>query len=76
MKYVHVLLCVIFAQIIYVSGHNKYSKEANNAKLPDDIAKINFKTLEKPFRMHKINILWAKAQHVSQNLPLTQADLF
>jgi hypothetical protein len=43
---------------------NKYSAEAN---INQDLMKepsINFRNLEKPFRMAKINVLWSKAQLV------------
>lgn len=45
-------------------GLNKYSAEAN---VKPDITKeppSNFRNLEKPFRMSKLNILWSKAQLV------------
>ncbi|KAJ0177956.1 hypothetical protein K1T71_006829 [Dendrolimus kikuchii] len=37
---------------------NKYSRNANEKKKKD----VDFRTLEKPFRMNKLNILWTKAQ--------------
>jgi hypothetical protein len=45
-------------------GLNKYSAEAN---VKPDITKeppSDFRNLEKPFRMSKLNILWSKAQLV------------
>jgi hypothetical protein len=47
-------------------GFNKYSAEAN---INPDVAKepsLNFRNLEKPFRMAKINVLWSKAQLVRE----------
>lgn len=41
---------------------NKYSKSANEKK--KDADKIDFRKLEKPFRMNKLNLLWVKAQQV------------
>ena len=38
---------------------SKYSKEAN---LPDETE--NWKNVEKPFRLAKVNLVWAKAQKV------------
>lgn len=47
---------------------NKYSKEANQPKIQDQVADTNskdsMKDLEKPFRLAKINLIWAKAQKV------------
>jgi hypothetical protein len=46
-------------------GLNKYSAEAN---VKPDVTKeppSDFRNLEKPFRMAKLNILWSKAQLVS-----------
>ncbi|CAK1541287.1 unnamed protein product [Leptosia nina] len=42
----------------FVLGENKYSRSANSKGEKD----INFRILEKPFRMNKINLLWSKAQ--------------
>ncbi|XP_072949948.1 alpha-2-macroglobulin receptor-associated protein [Epargyreus clarus] len=47
-----ILLCCVLCE-------NKYSRSANEKKMKDD---VNFKTLEKPFRMNKLNMLWSKAQ--------------
>lgn len=49
-------------------GFNKYAAEAN---INPDVMKepsINFRNLEKPFRMAKINVLWSKAQLVRGNI--------
>lgn len=56
-----ILLCVV----LVVSGgfcENKYSRSANEKKLKND---VDFRTLEKPFRMNKLNLLWTKARQVS-----------
>lgn len=57
--------------ITVVLCENKYSKEANAKK--ETISKpskkgIDFRTLDKPFRMNKLNILWTKAQQVKNNV--------
>ena len=49
--------------IVLVCGalcENKYSKSANEKK--KDVDQIDFRKLEKPFRMNKLNLLWVKAQ--------------
>jgi hypothetical protein len=63
---------VIAIFIIYLiepgKGLNKYSAEAN---VNPDVTKepsLNFRNLEKPFRMAKINLLWSKAQLVRRNI--------
>lgn len=54
------VLVILLTIFLNVSGENKYSREANVKKKSD----IDFRTLDKPFRMAKINILWTKAQQV------------
>lgn len=62
------LLCVL-----YVNGENKYSAEANSAgKYFPLEPEVNVRTLEKPFRMAKLNLLWKKAQVVSIPIPKPQ----
>ncbi|KAL0881903.1 hypothetical protein ABMA27_001666 [Loxostege sticticalis] len=41
-----------------VLGENKYSRSANEK----GVEGVNFRTLEKPFRMNKLNLIWTKAQ--------------
>lgn len=55
-----ILAITINLVINNVYSANKYSKEANvqNDGLP------SLRTLEKPFRMAKLNLLWTKAQLV------------
>lgn len=43
-------------------GWNKYSAEANIKHDVTTESPSNFRNLEKPFRMAKLNILWSKAQ--------------
>lgn len=58
-------LSLIFVSLIsIVLSENKYSRSANEKKPNDQIPDVNFRTLEKPFRMNKLNILWMKAQQV------------
>jgi hypothetical protein len=64
-------MCRVSLVVIFVifliglgEGLNKYSAEAN---VKSDIANepsSDFRNLEKPFRMAKINVLWSKAQLV------------
>uniref|UniRef100_A0A182R8A4 Alpha 2-macroglobulin receptor-associated protein n=1 Tax=Anopheles funestus TaxID=62324 RepID=A0A182R8A4_ANOFN len=43
-------------------AHNKYSKHAN--ALPDtEIYEPDFRNIQRPFRMAKLNLVWTKAQH-------------
>jgi len=44
---------------------NKYTKEANLPELTEDL-----KTLEKPFRLAKVNLVWSKAQKRLSELKL------
>lgn len=63
------ILLVSFILFTSVYSGNKYSKEANqktgsqNSQNQDDLPSL--RTLQKPFRMAKLNLLWAKAQHVN-----------
>lgn len=57
------LLLITLAFIAFngVSSVNKYSKDAN-------VEKASLKDLDKPFRMQKLNLLWAKAKVVSKKI--------
>lgn len=58
--------CVFIILVILINNiacHNKYSAAAN-AKKDSDVPP-SLKTLDQPFRMAKINKLWAKAQIAS-----------
>ena len=65
------LLSAILVLLIihYVEGGNKYSKEANKAKSKTEFSQPThikeLRELDKPFRMHKLNLVWTKAKHVS-----------
>lgn len=68
MKFIKIscVTCFIFVSIVY--AENKYSKEANVNVGKSNVLnepEINIRTLEKPFRMAKLNLLWTKAQSVS-----------
>ena len=52
-------LCIY--NLIKTNALNKYSAEANIRD--EEIS--NFRNLDKPFRMAKLNMLWSKAQLVS-----------
>jgi len=45
-------------------GLNRYSAEANIKSDITNESPSDFRNLEKPFRMAKINVLWSKAQLV------------
>lgn len=55
MKYIILLFFVSSALAV-----NKYSAAVNNA----EVNMPSLRTLEKPFRMAKLNLLWTKAQVV------------
>lgn len=60
---------LVLVLISCAEGMNKYSQEANKPKpktdfsLPTHLKEL--RELDKPFRMHKLNLVWAKAKHVS-----------
>lgn len=63
---------VIFVAIFLLSFHycqavNKYSKEANKPDIVEQDDKDSWKTVEKPFRLARVNLIWAKAQKVIHN---------
>lgn len=49
---------------------NKYTRSANEKKEKSKVEGVNFRTLEKPFRMNKLNLLWIKAQQVRHTVLL------
>lgn len=54
-----VLSCLVFASTNFVDCHSKYSEAMNRDGPPPK----NVKSFgDKPFRMHKLNVLWEKAQ--------------
>lgn len=67
------LFLVLTLSIVLVNcdkAAKKYSKDANEPKTakpelrnPVDPSEANFRTLVKPFRMAKLNLVWTKAQH-------------
>lgn len=66
------LILVSFCVMNFVHSINKYSKEANiqvSNNFNDDL-KIRIGDSNKPFRMAKLNLLWAKAKLVSKRFPL------
>ncbi|XP_055586555.1 alpha-2-macroglobulin receptor-associated protein [Uranotaenia lowii] len=58
---------VLLATMVHFSeaaekAYEKYSKKAN--VLPDsEIYEPDFRTIQRPFRMAKLNMVWSKAQH-------------
>jgi len=64
MKSVYLIIVLVFVINLSreVESVNKYSAEANLKHEKSNIPTQSFKTLDKPFRMNKLNILWSKAQ--------------
>ena len=61
--------CILVLVIYYCEALNKYSKEANQPRSEElastpDFKDAAWKDAEKPFRLAKINTVWAKAQKV------------
>ncbi|VVD05014.1 alpha-2-macroglobulin receptor-associated protein isoform X2 [Leptidea sinapis] len=53
-------VCVHFILFVcYIQCENKYSRSSN---VKSEKENIDFRTLEKPFRMQKFNLLWTKAK--------------
>ena len=63
LKGFHIILLIftLFSIVSPSLGANKYSKEANQPNSNED-----WKNLDKPFRLAKINLIWSKAQKVIQ----------
>lgn len=59
-----VLVCIFFSSVSLCHTVNKYSKEANQPELVGDGDKESWKNMDKPYRVAKINLIWAKAQKV------------
>lgn len=63
------IILVLVILIECSSGANKYSEKANKPKAKTDFSPPQnikaLRELDKPFRMHKINLVWVKAVHVS-----------
>nr|XP_034828668.1 alpha-2-macroglobulin receptor-associated protein isoform X1 [Maniola hyperantus]XP_034828669.1 alpha-2-macroglobulin receptor-associated protein isoform X2 [Maniola hyperantus] len=54
---------IITFLIANVLTENKYSRSANEKKTTEKKkSDVDFRTLEKPFRMNKLNMVWLKAQ--------------
>jgi len=68
---IHLSLLLNLFYIHTSVGENKYSAEANEPKyVASSQFPTSLKDLDKPFRMAKLNILWAKAKNVSNGLEL------
>lgn len=59
-----VFVCCLFVN--YTMCENKYSRSSNEGKKLSE--NVDFRKLEKPFRMNKLNLVWSKAQHVSRQI--------
>uniref|UniRef100_A0A336KK32 CSON011271 protein n=2 Tax=Culicoides sonorensis TaxID=179676 RepID=A0A336KK32_CULSO len=71
------LIYMCLSTILAEKPHKKYSKDVNKQDSSEerdfpkadektmlrDNDEINFRTLQKPFRMAKLNLVWSKAQH-------------
>jgi hypothetical protein len=59
---------IVLLLIYYCEGKNKYSEEANKPKSKTEFSQPKnikaLRELDKPFRMHKLNLVWIKAKHV------------
>lgn len=62
LKY-NLTILLSFTLIISVLTVNKYSEAANKQQKQD--GDTSFRDLQKPYRMAKLNMLWSKAQVVS-----------
>lgn len=66
-----VSLAIVLLLIAQTNGDKKsgkkYSKEANTPHLTTESYDPDFRNLQRPFRMSKLNLVWAKAQHVREN---------
>lgn len=63
MKYFQIMFIYVVALLATsVICENKYARSANEKNVK--VEGVNFRTLEKPFRMNKLNLLWTKAQQV------------
>jgi len=58
------LFCIFLLSLSYCQAVNKYSKEANQPEPVESVDKDSWKSIDKPFRLAKINLIWAKAQKV------------
>ncbi|XP_050070274.1 alpha-2-macroglobulin receptor-associated protein [Anopheles maculipalpis] len=62
---IYVIVFILFIHNHAVQAekaHSKYSKHAN--ALPDsEIYEPDFRNIQRPFRMAKLNLVWTKAQH-------------
>ncbi len=58
-KQVFLFIFLMSSLFSFCVAINKYTKEANLPELTEDL-----KTLEKPFRLAKVNLVWSKAQKV------------
>lgn len=57
----HLFLLFLINCVVCDKAAKKYSKEVNEPKLQDPL-EPNFRTLQKPFRMAKLNLVFTKAQ--------------
>lgn len=68
------VIILLTLHIISNDALNKYSKDANVEFGKSNILyepEVNIRTLERPFRMAKLNLLWTKAQVVSFTQPIS-----
>lgn len=61
------IICLVLISLaLPTSSLNKYSKEANQPEAAVEENKDTWKHEENPFRLAKINLIWAKAKKVIQ----------
>lgn len=60
-----IFLCILQLSNCDKKHKNKYSAEANLPNFTTEKYDADFRNIQKPFRIAKLNLVWAKAQHVS-----------
>ena len=65
---VRLSLCLIILAFVGVCSSLDNNLESSDDEDPKDAAVLNYSTLENPFRVQKINLLWEKARFVNSDL--------
>ena len=66
-RHILFLFVMIFSSLSYCHAVNKYSKEANQPEPVEVVdSKDSWKSVDKPFRLAKVNLIWAKTQKVQK----------
>lgn len=70
MKVDKILIVLFITLINYVFCDKPASKYSKKANIPEENNYgSDFRNLQKPFRMAKLNLVWSKAAHVSYSFP-------